>query len=163
MQTSNSTSPERKQSRFHTVVPTVAAFPVAIVVFGWFFVVVNTFFGVAFLTNPASVIPGLGSVGADQQAAIMLAARNLGQALILAFALLYKNVRILQFVWLMAIIREGLDLVAALVRGSGPSPMVTVVLFSVVLIAEFAAFVYLGAIASGRVSKYGSGVQSAGQ
>lgn len=83
------------------------------VIFGWFLVFTNAFFGASFLTNAASVIPDLAATGADQQAAIMLAARNLGQALILAFALLYKNVRVLQMVWLMAIVREVLDLIGA--------------------------------------------------
>jgi len=146
-------TPERK-SRFATVVPTVAKFPIAIVIFGWFLVMVNTFFGISFLTNPASVIPGLESTNAVLQATIMLGARNLGSGFILAFALLYKNVRILQAVWILAIIREIGDLIAGLAGGGGVAGATIVV---VILVIEIAAFIYLGLIASGRISKYISG------
>lgn len=144
------TSPTELPSRFASVVSTVRRFPIAMVVFGWFLVAINTFFGVMFLINAAGVIPGLAAGGADQQAAIMLAGRNLGQALLLAFALLYKDVRVMQFVWLMAIIREVFDLAAALIRGTGPSPLIIIVVLGI----EVAAVIYLGAIATGRVAKY---------
>ncbi len=136
-------------SRFATIIPNVRRFPIAMLVFGWFLVATNAFFGIMFVVN-ADVIPGLAASGADQQAAIMVAGRNLGQALILGFALQYKNVRVLQFVWLMAIIREVFDLAGTLIRGSGPSPAI----IAAVLVIEVASFIYLGAIASGRVAKY---------
>jgi len=59
----------------------------------------------------------------------MLGARNLGSGFILAFALLYKNVRILQAVWILAIIREIGDLIAALAAGGGVAGATIVVLF----------------------------------
>lgn len=147
MQTSTSKSP------FHAVVPTVVKFPIAIVIFGWFLVLVNTFFGISFLTNPASVIPGLESTNAVLQATIMLGARNLGSGFILAFALLYKNVRVLQAVLVLAIIREIGDLFAG-IAGAGGAAGPGVVIVVVILVIEIAAFIYLGMIASGRVPKY---------
>ena len=80
----------------------------------------------------------------------MLAARQIGQSFILAYGLLQKNVRLLQFLWLMVIIRESIDFAARLISGQGLSP----IMFIVTIVIEVAAFIYLGAIASGHVSKY---------
>ncbi len=117
---------------------------------GWLLVFANISGGIAFLTGPSAIIPGLGFAGPEQQASIMIAARQLGQGVMLAFALLYKNVRTLQFAWLMVIIRESIDLAARLISGQGLSPIVIVV----TIVLEIAAFIYLGAIASGHVARY---------
>lgn len=130
------------RSRFATVVPTVEKYPTWILVAGWLLVFFNVMGSFSF----SGSIPGLLTTGADQQAAIMLAARQLGQAFILGFGLLQKNVRTLQFVWAMVIIRESIDLTARLVRGEGLS----LIAFVITLAIEIAAFIYLGGIASGH-------------
>ena len=130
------------RSRFATVVPTVEKYPTWILVAGWLLVFFNVMGSISF----SGSIPGLLTTGADQQAAIMLAARQLGQAFILGFGLLQKNVRTLQFVWAMVIIRESIDLTARLVRGEGLS----LIAFVITLAIEIAAFIYLGGIASGH-------------
>ena len=139
-------SSSEKTSWFATVVSTVDRFPIWILVIGWLLV----FFNVTGSYSFSGTIPGLGTTGPDQQAAIMLAARQIGQAFILGYALLQKNVRTLQFVWLMCIIRESIDFAARLISGQGLS----LIAFVITIALEIAAFLYLGAIASGRVAKY---------
>ncbi|MCX6056874.1 MAG: hypothetical protein NTW69_01820 [Chloroflexi bacterium] len=134
------------KSRFATIVPTVEKFPLWILIAGWFLVFANVSGSFSF----AASIPGLGTIGADQQAALMLAARQVGQGFILGYGLLQKNVRTLQFLWAMCIIRESIDFAARLISGQGFSP----IMFIVTLAVEVAAFIYLGAIASGHVAKY---------
>jgi hypothetical protein len=101
--------------------------------------------------------PGVGSSGPDRQALIMIAARRLGQAVILAFALLYRDVRVVQVVFAMAFLREAFDLRARMQSGAGIQPATVVVM----LVIEVAAFIHLGAIASGRSPKYLPGRSSA--
>jgi hypothetical protein len=137
---------ETKQSPFATLVPTVDKFPLWILILGWMLV----FFNVMGSFNFAGTIPGLETTGADQQAALMLAARQVGQGFILGYGLLQKNVRTLQFLWLMCIIRESIDFAARLISGQGFSPT----MFVVMLAIEIAAFIYLGAISSGHIAKY---------
>ena len=72
-------SSSEKTSRFATIVPTVDRFPIWIPVIGWLLV----FFNVTGSFGFSGTIPGLGTTGPDQQAAIMLAARQIGQAFIL--------------------------------------------------------------------------------
>lgn len=139
---------ETKQFPFATVVPTVEKFPLWILIAGWLLVFANVSGSFSF----AGTIPGLGATGADQQAALMLAARQIGQGFILGYGLLQKNVRTLQFLWAMVIIRESIDLAARLISGQGLS----LVMFAVTIAIELAAFIYLGAIASGHVVKYKS-------
>ena len=136
---SNSTE---NKSRFATVVPTVEKYPTWILVAGWLLVFFNVMGSFSF----SGSIPGLLATGADQQAAIMLAARQLGQAFILGFGLLQKNVRTLQFLWAMVIIRESIDFAARLISGQGLSPIAFVVTIAI----ELAAFIHLGGIASGH-------------
>jgi hypothetical protein len=80
----------------------------------------------------------------------MIVAHQAGQALILGFALLYRDVRVLQAVWAIAIVREAIDLWARLDAGGGLSPVVIAVLLGL----EVAAFVQLGRMASWRVGQY---------
>ncbi|MBI4225269.1 MAG: hypothetical protein HY617_02975 [Candidatus Sungbacteria bacterium] len=136
--------------RFHTVVPTVARFPLAIVVFSCFLLAINAFGLFKFFTDLSGFIPGIGSGPAVDQLAFMISARQLGAALVLLFALFYKNVRVMQFAWFVAIIREVGDLSAMLIRGDMSSSVFVIV----ILIAEVATFIYLGMIASGKVAKY---------
>ena len=137
---------EKKPSPFATLVPTVDKFPLWILIAGWVLVFANITGSFSF----SGTIPGLGMTGADQQAALMLAARQIGQGFILGYGLLQKNVRTLQFLWAMVIMRESIDLAARLISGQGLS----LVMFVVTLAVELAAFIYLGAIASGHVAKY---------
>ena len=136
----------KKTSPFTTLVPSVDKFPLWILILGWLLVFFNLMGSFSFTGS----IPGLGTTGPDQQAAIMLAARQVGQAFILGFGLLQKNVRTLQFIWLMVIIRETIDFSARLISGQGLSPIA----FVITIIIEAAVFIYLGAIASGHVAKY---------
>ena len=129
-----------------TRVSTVIKFPLWILFFGWLLVVANVSGSFSFMSS----IPGLGKEGADQQAALMLGARQIGQGLILGYGLLQKNVRLLQFLWLMVIIRESIDFAARLISGHGLSPA----MFISTLIIELAGFNYLGLVASGRIAKY---------
>ncbi|MBI2053148.1 MAG: hypothetical protein HYT41_00165 [Candidatus Sungbacteria bacterium] len=137
-----------QHSRFHTVVPTVGRFPLTIVIFSCVMLAINAFGLFNFLTNLSAFVPGIGSGMAVDQIAFMIAGRQLGAALVLAFALFYKNVRVMQLAWVVAIIREVADL--ALARNS----MGMFAFVIVLLIAEVATFIYLGAIASGRIPKY---------
>ena len=134
-----------KTSWFATVTPTVNRFPIWIIVLGWLLVFFNVMGSFSF----SGSIPGLLATGADQQAAIMLAARQLGQAFILGYGLLQKNVRTLQFLWGMVIIRESIDFAARLISGQGLSPIAFVVTIAI----ELTAFIYLGGIASGHFGK----------
>jgi hypothetical protein len=134
-----------------TVVRIVDKLPLWIRVIGWLLVLVNVMGSVSFVTNASAVIPGLGTTGPEQQAATMIAARQIGQAAILAFALLYRDVRVLQAAFVMVIIRESIDLVAGLISGKGLSP----IMIGVTIALEAAAFIYLGMIASGRVAADG--------
>ena len=137
---------DKKPSRFDTLVASVDKFPVWILILGWLLVFFNVMGSFSF----SGSIPGLGSSGPDQQAALMLAARQIGQAFILGYGLLQKNVRTLQFIWLMVIIRESIDFAARLNSGQGLSPIA----FIITIVIELAVFIYLGAIASGHVAKY---------
>ena len=143
-----SNTSETKHSPFATLVPVVDKFPLWILIAGWLLVFFNVMGSFGF----AGSIPGLGASGADQQAALMLAARQLGQGFILGYGLLQKNVRTLQFLWLMVILRESIDFAASLMRGQGLGPLA----FVVTLAIELAAFIYLGAIASGHIAGYKS-------
>ena len=80
----------------------------------------------------------------------MLAGRQPAVTVVFALALFGKNVRFMQLAWFLAIIREISDAAGTLARGM---PFVTVFVI-VVLVAEIAAFIYTGAIASGHVAKY---------
>lgn len=135
---------------FKTVVPTVRRFPIWIYVVGGLLVLANVAGSVGFLTGPSALIPGLEFKGPGEQASMMIAARQLGQGLFLLFALLYRNTRTLQMVWAMVIIREGIDLASILISGQGLSP----IMVGVTIAIELAAFVHLGAIASGHLKKY---------
>ena len=52
----------------------------------------------------------------------------------------------------MCIIRESIDFATRLISGQGLSPIA----FIITIALEIAAFIYLGAIASGHVAKYAS-------
>lgn len=136
------------QSRFHAVVPTVAKFPLAIVIFSYIMLAINAFGLFNFFTNISAFIPGIGGGLAVDQIAIMISGRQLGAALVLLFALLYKNVRVMQLAWVIAMIREIADLALAQ-NNTGMFAFVIVL-----LVAEAATLIYLNAIASGKVAKY---------
>ena len=144
-----SKTPERKLSPFATLIATLDKFPLWSLILGWLLVFFNLMGSFGF----SGTIPGLGTTGPDQQAAIMLAARQVGQAFILGYGLLQKNVRTLQFIWLMVIIRESIDFAARLISGQGLSSIASII----TIIIELTVFIYLGAIASGHIAKYNPG------
>lgn len=137
---------DKKSSPFATLVASVDKFPLWILILGWLLVFFNVMGSFSF----SGSIPGLGTTGPDQQAALMLAARQIGQAFILGYGLLQKNVRTLQFIWLMVIIRESIDFAARLISGQGLSPIA----FIITIVIELVVFIYLGAIASGHIARY---------
>lgn len=134
--------------RFHAVVPTVKRFPLAIVLCSYIILAINLYGLINFFTNLPAFVPGIGTGPAVDQIAFMISGRQLGVALVLVFALLYKHVRVMQLAWLLAIIRELVDL--ALARNSTGS----VIFVVAILIVEVAIFIHLGKIASGKVAKY---------
>ena len=121
-------------------------------IFGWLLVVANVSGAITMFGDASGLIPGIGSTGPDEQALSMIAARQLGQALLLAFALLYRDLRVLQLVWVMVFIREAIDLWARLVSGAGIDPKLVVV----TLALELGAFVHLGKL-SARASGHSLG------
>ena len=140
--------PETK-SRFETVVPTVAKFPMPIMVVGTLLLLINLFFLGNFLFNLQGIFPGLGNSGVVQQLQYMLAARQLGMAVVFGLALFGKNVRFMQLAWFLAFIREVGDLAGGLALGNNPGLFFIIPL----IVIEIAAFIYTGAIASGHVAK----------
>ncbi len=141
-------SQQTKRQYFHAVVPTVASFPLPIVIFSFIILTINTFGFFNFFTILSGFIPGIGSNPGVDTIAIMISGRQLGVALVLVFALLYKHIRVMQLAWIIAIIREIADL--ALARGSAGMTAFVIV----ILIAEIATIVYLQKIASGQITKY---------
>ena len=139
-----------KHTHFVTAVPTVSRFPLPIMIFGGVMLAINVVAFLAFLLFPGRVIPGFAASNMVQEVGFMLAGRQLGATAVLALALFRKNVRLFQLAWLLAILREVTDAAGALVSGSYGGAA----LGAVFLIAEMAAFIYLGRIASGHVAKY---------
>jgi len=143
-----------KQSRFATLVPTVNKFPLPMVIFASLLLLINVFAVANFLFNMAGFMPGLatGEASAVKEVSLMLSGRHLGPVILLLFALLYKNTRVMQLAWFVVIVREVFDMLGTLARGdAGAGALIFVI---VVLVAEIAAFIYTGAIASGHVAKY---------
>ena len=54
-------SDDSRRSRFHTVVSTVARFPLAIVLFSVLILLINAFGFFNFLTNLSDFVPGIGA------------------------------------------------------------------------------------------------------
>lgn len=123
-------------SAFLTVVRRVRRPPLWIAVVGWVLVLANVSVVATMLVDGSGLIPGIGASGADRQALVMIAGRQLGQAVILAFALVYRDVRPLQAVFAMAFLREAFDLWARLESGARIEPVMVVDM----LIIELAAF-----------------------
>lgn len=130
------------------LVPTVARFPLVIVLFSCVILLINAFGFFNFFTNLSEFVPGIGAGHAVDQLSYMVAGRQLGGALVLLFALFYKDVRIMQLAWVIAIIRELVDLSLA----SNSAGMFWFVI--VLLVAEVATVVYLERVARGKIAKY---------
>lgn len=113
--------------------------PPAMLVLGGLLALANIAGAIGFLTGPSAAIPGLGFAGPGQQASIMIAARQLGQGLVLGYGLYTRNRTILLLAWGMGIIRESLDLYARLQSGQGLSPP----MIAVTLALQIWAFLYL--------------------
>lgn len=137
-------SDDSRRSRFHTVVSTVARFPLAIVLFSVLILLINAFGFFNFLTNLSDFVPGIGAGQAVDQLSYMIAGRQLGGALVLLFALFYKDVRVMQLAWVIAIIRELVDLSLA---GNSTGMFWFVI---VLLVAEVATVIHLERIARGK-------------
>ncbi len=138
------------KSRFATVVPTIEKFPLPIMILGSLLLLVNVFGFFTFLFNLSAMVPEIGTNASAQAAGILIAGRQLAVTVVFALALFGKNVRFMQLAWFLAFIREIADAASMVVQGNNSG----LPFFAALLIAEIAAFIYLGAIASGHVTKY---------
>ena len=129
----------------------VTKFPLFIVIFSFVILAFNLFGLFNFLTNLAGFIPGLsGTMSSLHQAASMLSGRQIGVVSVMLFALYYKDIRVMQLAWVLAVIREVSDLIATVLRGEvGIS-----VVIGVLILIEIVIIVYLQSIVSGKVVKY---------
>lgn len=145
-----STSATQTRSGFTTVVHRVDRFPFSIRLLGYALLLVNIGGFVSFLTNLQGFAPGLPENSSVDQIGYMLAGRQLGVAIVFALALFGHNIRFLQLAWGLAILRELADIAGTIARGqTGAS-----IGIGVLLVAEIAIFIYLGAVATGRIAKY---------
>jgi len=142
------------KSTFTTVVRTVPRFPLPMVVFTYLLLLFNLLGLVLFLFSINGIVPGLAglSSGTVQQLSYRIAGRQLIPILLFVFALTYKDVRVFQLAWAMALIREISDVAGFL--ATGESVFVLLIIYALFMVGEIAAFVYLGRIASGHVTKY---------
>jgi len=124
------------------------------VVFAYLLLLFNLLGLVLFLFSINGIVPGLAglSSGTVQQLSYRIAGRQLIPILLFVFALTYKDVRVFQLAWAMALIREISDVAGFL--ATGESVFVLLIIYALFMVGEIAAFVYLGRIASGHVTKY---------
>lgn len=141
------------ESKFKTVVSKVDKFPLPMVIAACLLLLINFSGLFMFLTNLDGIVPGLKGSNAEavQQIAYQIGARQLIPIVIFVFALFYKDVRIFQIAWLLALIREIGDLAGAL---ANHPTQAGIIIIAVCMLIEIASFIYLGMIASGKVAKY---------
>lgn len=141
-------------ANFKTVVSKVDKFPLLIIIGACSLLIVNFLGLFLFSTKLAVIVPGLNGLNSEaiQQISYQISARQLIPIVIFLFALFYKDVRVFQMAWLIALIREIGDF-AGNMANSHPS-QTGLILISVFMIIEIASFIYLGMIASGKIPKY---------
>ncbi len=142
------------KSTFTTVVRTVPRFPLPMVVFTYLLLLFNLLGLALFLFSINGIVPGLAGLSSStvQQLSYRIAGRQLISILLFVFALTYKDVRVFQLAWAMALIREIADVAGFL--ATGESIVVLLIIYALFMVGEIAAFVYLGMIASGHVARY---------
>lgn len=148
-------STHETKSRFTTVVRTVTQFPTPMLVFTYILLFFNLLGLVLFLSNIHAIMPGLTGLSSSvvQHLSYRIAGRQLIPILLFIFALTYKDVRVFQFAWVLAFIREISDVAGFLVTPD-PSVFVLLTIYFLFIVGEIASFIYLGMIASGRIAKY---------
>jgi len=106
-----------------------------------------------FLTNLDGIVPGLkgSNTEAVQQLAYQIGARQFIPIVIFLFAIFYKDVRVFQIAWLIALIREIGDFAGAMANHPSTAGLIFIV---VCMVLEISSFIYLGMIASGKIQKY---------
>ena len=140
-------------SNFRTIVNKVERFPLPIMIGACLILLVNFSGLFLFLTDLEDIVPGLKGSNSEaiQQIACQISARQLIPIVIFLFAIFYKDVRVFQIAWLIALIRETGDFAGAMSN----HPSTTGLIFIVVcMVLEISSFIYLGMIASGKIQKY---------
>ncbi|MBX7162741.1 MAG: hypothetical protein K1X49_03540 [Saprospiraceae bacterium] len=140
-------------SNFKTIVSKVDKFPLPIVIGACFLLLVNFSGLFMFLTNLDGIVPGLkgSNTEAVQQLAYQIGARQFIPIVIFLFAIFYKDVRVFQIAWLIALIREIGDFAGAMANHPSTAGLIFIV---VCMVLEISSFIYLGMIASGKIQKY---------
>ncbi len=140
-------------SKFKTVVSKVDKFPLIMIIGACLLLLVNFSGLYMFLTNLTGIIPGLAGSDSDaiQQIAYQISARQFIPIVIFLFAIFYKDVRVFQMAWLLAIIREIGDFAGNMTNHPATAGLIFV---CVCLLVEISSFIYLGMIASGKIPKY---------
>ncbi len=140
-------------SNFKTIVNKVDKFPLPIVIGACFLLLVNFSGLYMFLTNLDGIVPGLkgSNTEAVQQLAYQIGARQFIPIVIFLFAIFYKDVRVFQIAWLIALIREIGDFAGAMANHPSTAGLIFIV---VCMVLEISSFIYLGMIASGKIQKY---------
>ncbi len=117
--------------------------PLPILIFGW---ILSAFGVFAFLScfsivgNPAAIIGGFNYAAdnASHAAAWMIGGRSIGQAVVMVIGLLSGNRKILSAGFAMRAVTELGDVVAGVVYGVSPLPMLVVLIVFVLLEATSA-------------------------
>lgn len=140
-------------SNFKTIVNKVDKFPLPIVIGACFLLLINFSGLFMFLTNLDGIVPGLkgSDTEAVQQLAYQIGARQFIPIVIFLFAIFYKDVRVFQIAWLIALIREIGDFAGAMANHPSTAGLIFIV---VCMVLEISSFIYLGMIASGKIQKY---------
>lgn len=135
---------------FQTLVHTLPRVPLPIAILTWLLLAVNVFGFVAMVSGLDRVIPGIGTSNEVKAAGYMMAARQLGVAIVFALAFFSKNVRFMQLGWGLAALREIGDVPSAVAQGG----LIAGLAMAALIAAEIAIFVWLGAVAAGRIARY---------
>ena len=83
-----------------------------------------------------------------QQLAYQIGTRQFIPIVIFLFAIFYKDVRVFQIAWLIALIREIGDFAGAMANHPSTAGLIFIV---VCMVLEISSFIYLGMIASGKI------------
>lgn len=140
------------EGRFSTLVHRLPRIPLPITILTFLLLAINVFGFVAMATGLDRVVPGVGDSESVQQAGYMMAARQLGVAIVFAFAFFAKHVRFMQLAWSLAALREIGDVPAAVAQGG----LFAGLAMAALIAAEIAIVIWLGAVATGRIARYRS-------
>jgi len=140
----------RTSPTFKTVVASVEAYPLGVTIMVWLLVAQSALYALISIMGQA-IVDGIDNAAAHNEVGVMIAGRSIALVILTVLALQSKHVRFLQLVIGVRALIEIFDIVAGLQRDP-PSGNVTFAIVKAVV--QLALFVYLGAIASGHVSRY---------